>query len=82
MCNCGRTATVEIDDEAKEIKSELRVTGDGGLLGKVKLTNGVVAECWKRMGGYTSERGRMCFPPVAEGLRRSCAYGLGQEQAC
>ena len=37
---CGRTATVEIDDEAKEIKSELRVTGDGGLLGEVKLTNG------------------------------------------
>jgi hypothetical protein len=45
---CGRTATVEIDDEAKEIKSELRVTGDGGLLGEVKLTNGVVAEYWER----------------------------------
>jgi hypothetical protein len=35
---CGGTATVEIDDETKEIKSEW------GYWGKVKLPNGKVAE--------------------------------------
>jgi hypothetical protein len=38
---CGRTATVEIDDETKEIKSEW------GYWGKLKLPNGKVAEYWE-----------------------------------